>query len=137
MKNILRWCVKNITQKYPGTILIGAFFLSGFSIYIATHLTYASRMDNLLPKDLPLIKEFNEVVAKTGGSGPVVVVLEGLDQGEAPEVINHLSGLMAQVNRVQFVDSQVPKEFLNNRQLHMLSRNELIQLELLIGKGIQ
>ena len=88
-------------------------------------------------QDLPLIKEFNEVVAKTGGSGPLVVVLEGLDQGEAPEVINHLSGLMAQVNRVQFVDSQVPKEFLNNRQLHMLSRNELIQLELLIGKGIQ
>ena len=104
MKNILRWCFKNITQKYPGTILIGAFFLSGFSIYIATHLTYDSRMDNLFPKDLPLIKEFNEVVAKTGGSGPLVVVLEGLDQGEAPEVINHLSGLMAQVNRVQFVD---------------------------------
>ena len=113
MKNILRWCFKNITQKYPGTILIVAVILSGLSTYVASQLTYDSRMDNLLPKDLPLIKEFNEVVAKTGGSGPLVVVLEGLDQSMAPEVISHLSELMAQVNQVQFIDSQIPKEFLN------------------------
>ncbi|SVD78686.1 uncharacterized protein METZ01_LOCUS431540, partial [marine metagenome] len=137
MKNILRWCFKNITQKYPGTILIAALFMSGLSIYVATHLTYDSRMDNLLPKDLSLIKEFNEVVAKTGGSGPLVVVLEGLGQDKAPNVISHLSQLIAKVNRVQFVDSQIPKEFLNNRQLYMLSRSELSQLELLVGKGIQ
>lgn len=137
MKNLLRWCFKNITQKYPGTILVVAIFLSGFSIYVATHLSYDSRMDNLLPKDLPLIKEFNEVVAKTGGSGPLVVVLEGLDQSKAPGVISHLSQLLEKVNRVQYVDSQVPKEFLNNRQLYMLSRNQLIQLELLVDKGIQ
>ena len=76
MKNILRWCFKNITQKYPGRILIIALLLSGFSIYVSTGLSYDSRMDNLLPQDLPLIKEFNEVVSKTGGSGPLVVVIE-------------------------------------------------------------
>ena len=48
MKNILRWCFKNITQKYPGRILIIALLLSGFSIYISTGLSYDSRMDNLL-----------------------------------------------------------------------------------------
>jgi len=137
MKNILRWCFKNITQKYPGTILIGALFLSGFSIFVSSFLTYDSRMDNLLPKDLPLIKEFNEVVAKTGGSGPLVVVLEGLDQSKAPGVISQLSQSLKKVNGTQYVDSQIPKEFLNNRQLLMLSRNELIQLELLIEQGIQ
>ncbi|SVC87180.1 uncharacterized protein METZ01_LOCUS340034, partial [marine metagenome] len=137
MKNILRWCFKNITQKYPGTILILALFLSGFSIFIATGLSYDSRMDNLLPQDLPLIKEFNEVVAKTGGSGPLVVVLEGLDQSRAPGVISQLSQLLKKVNGTQYVDSQIPKEFLNNRQLLMLSRNELNQLESLVEKGIQ
>jgi len=80
MKNILRWCFKNITQKYPGRILILALLLSGFSIYVSKGLSYDSRMDNLLPQDLPLIKEFNEVVSKTGGSGPLVIVLEGLTQ---------------------------------------------------------
>ena len=54
MKNILRWCFKNITQKYPGRILIIALLLSGFSIYISTGLSYDSRMDNLLPKDIEI-----------------------------------------------------------------------------------
>ena len=137
MKNALRWCFKNITQKYPGWILTCAFLLSGLSIYIATGLSYDSRMDNLLPQDLPLIKEFNEVVSKTGGSGPLVVVLEGLDQNKAPEVIKKLSRLLKKNNGVQYVDSQIPKEFLNNRQLLLLSRNELIQLESLVHQGIE
>jgi len=137
MKNILRWCFKNITQKYPGRILIVALLLSGFSIYISTGLSYDSRMDNLLPKDLPLIKEFNEVVAKTGGSGPLVVVLEGLGQDKAPLVISQLSQRFKKVSGTQYVDSQLPKEFLNNKQLLLLSRSELIQLELLVDQGIQ
>jgi len=137
MKNILRWCFKNITQKYPGRILILALLLSGFSIYVSTGLSYDSRMDNLLPKDLPLIKEFNEVVAKTGGSGPLVVVLEGLGQDKAPLVISQLSQRFKKVSGTQYVDSQLPKEFLNNKQLLLLSRSELIQLELLVNQGIQ
>ena len=137
MKNILRWCFKNITQKYTGQILILALLLSGFSIYISTGLSYNSRMDNLLPQDLPLIKEFNEVVSKTGGSGPLVVVLEGLGQDKAPVVISQLSQLLGKVDGTQYVDSQIPKKFLNNRQLLMLSRNELIQLESLVEQGIQ
>ena len=137
MKNILRWCFKNITQKYPGRILIFALLLSGFSIYVSTGLSYDSRMDNLLPQDLPLIKEFNEVVSKTGGSGPLVVVLEGLGQDKAPLVISQLSQRFKKVEGTQYVDSQIPKEFLNNRQLLILSRNELTQLELLVNQGIQ
>ena len=101
MKNILRWYFKNITQIYPGPILSLAFVLSGFSIYIATGLSYDSRMDNLLPQDLPLVKEFNNVVAKTGGSGFLVIVLEGLDQSMAPGFISQLSQLLKKVNGTQ------------------------------------
>ena len=137
MKNILRWCFKNITQKYPCWILTSALLLSGFSIYISTGLSYDSRMDNLLPQDLPLIREFNEVVSKTGGSGPLVVVLEGLAQDKAPLVISQLSQRFKKVEGTQYVDSQIPKEFLNNRQLLILSRNELTQLELLVNQGIE
>ena len=137
MKNILRWCFKNITQKYPCWILTSALLLSGISIYISTGLSYDSRMDNLLPQDLPLIREFNEVVSKTGGSGPLVVVLEGLAQDKAPLVISQLSQRFKKVKGTQYVDSQIPKEFLNNRQLLILSRNELTQLELLVNQGIQ
>ncbi len=137
MKNILQWCFKNITQKYPGRILILALLLSGFSVYVSLGLSYNSRMDNLLPQDLPLIKEFNEVVSKTGGSGPLVVVLEGLSQDKAPLVIGQLSERFKKVDGTQYVDSQIPKDFLNNRQLLLLSRSELIELETLVNQGIQ
>ena len=137
MKNTLQWCFKNITQKYPGTILMFAILLSGLSIYFSFGLSYSSRMDNLLPQDLPLIKEFNEVVTKTGGSGPLVVVLEGLDQRRAPEAISRLSIILARVDGAQYVDSQIPKEFLNNRQLLLLTQNELIQLESMVDGAIE
>ncbi len=93
-------------------------------------------MDNLLPQDLPLIKEFNEVVAKTGGSGPLVVVLEQLNPIQAPEVIGKLSRALEKIPGTHFVDSQIPEEFLNNRQLLLIPKAELIQLESLVVEAI-
>ncbi len=93
-------------------------------------------MDNLLPQDLPLIKEFNEVVAKTGGSGPLVVVLEQLNPIQAPEVIGELARALQKVPGTHFVDSQVPEEFLKNRQLLLIPKTELLQLESLVAEAI-
>jgi len=136
MKTLLAWCFTNITNKYPGTILALAIVLSGLSVYAATGLAYNSRIDNLLPQDLPLIQEFNEVVAKTGGSGPLVVVLEGLGLSQAPQVIGQLTKTLEKVPGTHYVDSQIPKDFLNNRQLFLISRQELLQLEILIEDAI-
>ena len=91
MKTVLSWCFQKITCRFPGTLLLCALMLSGVSVYWASGLSFDPRMDNLLPQDLPLIKEFNEVVAKTGGSGPLVVVLEHLNPIEASEVIGKLT----------------------------------------------
>ena len=136
MKLTLDWCFKNITKRFPGTVLLTALFLSGFSIYLAIDLKFNPKMDNLLPKDLPLIKEFNEVVAKTGGSGPLVVVLENLDQIQSSEVIDHLANVLKKIPGTQFVDSQVPKKFLKNKQLLLIPRNDLLILESLMIEAI-
>lgn len=137
MKSLLNWCYKNVTHKYPGTILALAVLLSAVSIYVSTGLQYNSRMDNLLPQDLPLIQEFNEVVEKTGGSGPLVVVLEGLSQHEAPQVIDELTKELEKVPGAHFVDSQMPKDFLSSRQLLLVSRQDLLEFEKLIENGIE
>ena len=136
MKTVLSWCFKNITQRYPGTLLALAVLLSAISVYVASGLSFNPRMDNLLPQDLPLIKEFNEVVAKTGGSGPLVVVLEQLNPAEAPEVIDRLTLALKKVPGTHFVDSKIPKEFLKNRQLLLIPKAELLQLETLITEAI-
>ncbi|MFT4578314.1 MAG: putative RND superfamily exporter protein [Nitrospinales bacterium] len=136
MKLILSWCYKNITEKFPGTLIVVALVLSGFSVYLAADLKFNPKMDNLLPQDLPLIKEFNEVVEKTGGSGPLVVVLENLDPIQAPEVINHLAKMFEKIPGTEFVDSQVPKYFLNNKQLLLIPRGDLLALEILMAEAI-
>jgi uncharacterized protein len=136
MKLILSWCYKNITQKFPGTLLIVALVLSGFSVYLAADLKFRPKMDNLLPQDLPLIKEFNEVVEKTGGSGPLVVVLENLDPIQAPVVIRYLATKFKKNPGTEFVDSQIPRHFLNNKQLLLIPRGDLLALETLMEEAI-
>ena len=136
MKLILSWCYKNITKKFPGTVLLFALILSGLSIYLAADLKFNPKMDNLLPQDLPLIKEFNEVVSKTGGSGPLVVVLENLDPIQSSEVIDHLAKLFKKIPGTQFVDSEIPNKFLKNKQLLLVPRSDLLTLELLMAEAI-
>ncbi|MDC1123248.1 MMPL family transporter [Nitrospinaceae bacterium] len=136
MKLILSWCYKNITEKFPGTLILVALVLSGFSVYLAADLKFNPKMDNLLPQDLPLIKEFNEVVEKTGGSGPLVVVLENLDPIQASEVIKHLARIFKNIPGTEFVDSQVPTNFLNNKQLLLIPRGDLLALEILMAEAI-
>ncbi|MBT7178314.1 MAG: MMPL family transporter [Nitrospina sp.] len=136
MKTVLAWCFKKITRRYPGTLLVLAILLSGVSIYWASGLTFNPRMDNLLPQDLPLIKEFNEVVDKTGGSGPLVVVLEQLNPFQAPEVIGKLARALKKVPGTHFVDSKIPEEFLNNRQLLLVPRADLLRLESLVEEAV-
>lgn len=136
MKTILSWCYKNITKKYPGTLLIFALILSGLSVYLASDLKFNPRMDNLLPQDLPLIKEFNEVVGKTGGSGPLVVVLEDLNPFQVAEIIDHLAKILNKVPGTHFVDSKIPKEFLNKKQLLLIPRRDLLELESLMAEAI-
>ena len=136
MKSILSWCYKKFTKKFPGTILLFALILSAFSIYLAGDLKFNPKMDNLLPQDLPLIQEFNEVVRKTGGSGPLVVVLENLDPIKAPEVINKLTKNFKTIPGTQFVDSRIPKNFLNYKQLLLIPKTDLLELEFLMEEAI-
>ncbi|MEC7640580.1 MAG: hypothetical protein VYC17_00340, partial [Nitrospinota bacterium] len=91
MKTLLRWCFRNITARYPGTLLVLAILLAVLSVWVASSSIYNPRMDNLLPENLSLVKEVNHVVELTGGSGPLVLVLEGLHQSKAPPVINELT----------------------------------------------
>lgn len=113
-----------------------ALLLSVASIYVAASIKFDPKMDNLLPQDIPLIKEFNEVVTKTGGSGPLVVVLENLDPIQAPEVINHLAKIFKEIPGTQFVDSKIPKRFLKNKQLLLIPKSDLLALESFMAEAI-
>jgi predicted RND superfamily exporter protein len=136
MKNILKWLYLNITSKNPWLLLVCGAMLTLGALWIASGLTYSPRLDNLLPQDLELVQDFNKVIKKTGNTGPLVVVLDGLTSKEAPEVIDGLTERFRQVPKVHFVDSRLPVKFLNNRQLLFATPSDLEELERLVEGAI-
>jgi len=137
MKNILKWCYLNITSKNPWLLVVCGALVTLGALWIASGLTYNPRLDNLLPQDMELVREFNQVVEKTGGTGPLVVVLEGLKPKEAPEVIDGLTERFQQVPDVYFVDSRLPVKFLNNRQLLFATQSDLEELDKVVEGAIE
>ncbi len=136
MKSILNWCFQNISKRHPKRTLLGALLLSGFSLWYAMGLGFDSRMDKLLPQNLPLVEEFNEVIAKTGGSGPLAIVLEDLEQKDAEKIVDDLAKRLESVPGVRFVDSKLPKDFLEDRQLLLVSRQNLKELSGLMNEAV-
>lgn len=137
MKNILKWCYLNITSKNPWLLVVCAALLTLGALWIASGLTYSPRLDNLLPQDMELVREFNQVIKKTGNTGPLVVVLEGLNPKQVPEVIDGLTGRFQRVPDVYFVDSRLPVKFLNNRQLLFATQSDLEELDKVIEGAIE
>ena len=137
MKNILKWCYLNITSRNPWLLVVCGALVTLGALWIASGLTYNPRLDNLLPQDMELVREFNQVVEKTGGTGPLVVVLEGLKPKEAPEVIDGLTGRFQRVSDVYFVDSRLPVKFLNNRQLLFATQSDLEELDKVVEGAIE
>ncbi len=137
MKNILKWCYLNITARNPWLLVVCGALVTLGALWIASGLTYSPRLDNLLPQDLELVQEFNQVVEKTGGTGPLVVVLEGLKPKEAPEIIDGLTERFQQVPDVYFVDSRLPVKFLNNRQLLFATQSDLEELDKVVEGAIE
>lgn len=117
-------------------LMFGAMLTLG-AFWMASGLTYSPRLDNLLPQDLELVQEFNQVIKKTGNTGPLVVVLEGLKSEDAPKVIDGLTERFRQVPKVYFVDSRLPVKFLNNRQLLFATPSDLEELEKVVEGAIE
>lgn len=137
MKNTLNWCYRNITARKPWFLLTFSALLTLGALWVASGLVYNPRLDNLLPQDLDLVQDFNKVIEKTGNTGPLVIVLEGLKRDEAGKVIDPLSERFRKVPDVYFVDSQLPVDFLQNRALLFAPTRDLEKLDHLVEGAIE
>ena len=135
-ENLLKWCYLNITARNPWLLVACAALVTLGALWVASGLTYSPRLDNLLPQDLKLVQEFNQVIKKTGSTGPLVVVLEGLQPNQAREVIDSLTGRFQRVPDVYFVDSRLPVQFLKNRQLLFAPQSDLEELDKVVENAI-
>jgi len=66
----------------PGLFLLAALVVAAVSVWAASHLEIRSSFQELLPEDLPSVREVKELIRRVGGDGTVLVVVESL-QGPA------------------------------------------------------
>jgi predicted RND superfamily exporter protein len=63
----------------PYLFLLGALLITGLSVQRASHLEVRSSFEELLPVDVPSVKQIKELAKRVGGDGTVLVVVEALD----------------------------------------------------------
>ena len=67
--------------RHPWRFLACALALSGVSIWLASSLEIRSSFEELLPSDLPSVRNVKELMRRVGGDGTVLVSVEVLDGG--------------------------------------------------------
>ena len=63
----------------PVRVVLLAALVVAVSVKLATGLEIRSSFQELLPEDIPSVKEIKELVARVGGDGTVLVLIEALD----------------------------------------------------------
>lgn len=64
---------------HPFLVLGTALLLAGFAGFRASHLEVRSSFEELLPSDVPSVKQVKELVRRVGGDGTVLIEIEALD----------------------------------------------------------
>ncbi len=65
--------------RHPWRFLLGALAIAGASAYLASGLEIRSSFEELLPSDVPSVREIKTLIQRVGGDGTVFVLVESLD----------------------------------------------------------
>lgn len=63
----------------PGRFLAVSLLVAAVSVWAASHLEIRSSFQELLPEDLPSVREVKELIRRVGGDGTVLVLVEAQD----------------------------------------------------------
>jgi uncharacterized protein len=63
----------------PGAFLLASVVVAAASVWAASHLEIRSSFQELLPSDLPSVRQVQDMIKRVGGDGTVLVLIESLD----------------------------------------------------------
>lgn len=77
----IRWltAVTRASVRRPGLFLLGALAVLAVSIALASGLQVKSSFEELLPPDVPSVRNIRALIQRVGGDGTVLVVVESQD----------------------------------------------------------
>src|SRR3954471_19767377 len=63
----------------PAPFLLTALLIAAISVKLASGLEIRSSFAELLPEDVPSVREIKELIRRVGGDGTILVVVESMD----------------------------------------------------------
>ncbi|HEY6911155.1 MAG TPA: MMPL family transporter [Myxococcales bacterium] len=63
----------------PAAFLLASLLVAAVSVWAASHLEIRSSFQELLPSDLPSVRQVQDMIKRVGGDGTVLVSIESLD----------------------------------------------------------
>jgi len=131
-----RWLNK---LRWPLAILFVLLFVG--SIFVAKHLKLKSDFKELLPDSFQSVQDLNRIVDRVGGTGTLIVAVEGDDQ---PAMIRFTEDLVAKlkaapagfVNRVEYNIADTKAFFEKNKYLYM-DLGDLNEIKSRLDRSIQ
>ena len=86
--------VTEAALRRPWLFVLVALVLSALSINGARHLEIHSNFEELLPEDVPSVRQIKELIKRVGGDGTVLVLIEALDGPEGLKRAEALAGVL-------------------------------------------
>ncbi|HEY2031417.1 MAG TPA: MMPL family transporter [Myxococcales bacterium] len=71
--------VTSAAVERPWRFLLGALVLTAIAVKLASGLEIRSSFAELLPEDVPSVREIKELIKRVGGDGTILVVVQSLD----------------------------------------------------------
>src|SRR6478609_5375038 len=77
-----RALIASITRtavRSPWLVLLAGLIVTGLSIAAITRLDIRSNFEELLPEDVPSVAHIKQMIARVGGDGSVLVLVESIN----------------------------------------------------------
>jgi uncharacterized protein len=111
-------------QKFRWPLAVFFVALFAFSIVVAKHLKLKSDFKELLPDTFQSVRDLDRIVARVGGTGSLIIAVEGDDQAAMIRFTNDLVARLkaappGYVNRVEYNVADTKDFFEKNKYLYM------------------
>jgi len=108
-----------------GKIILVSTLLTIISIFFVKDLGLKTDIADLLPKSYQSVKTLDEIKAKVGGVGSLIVALEGAEYDKLTKAIAVLAGEIEKSNLVRNVEYQRDLQFVEDNKLMFAKHHQL------------
>lgn len=104
-------------EKHTGRVAIALLLLTGLSVYGSSQLKIDGNVMDFLPQTMPSVVSFKKVLAKLGGYGNFILIVEGESMDQSLEFAHQLAPKIRALDWVSFVDLETDTSVFEKNKL--------------------